>query len=213
MMSENKTEVSSLKKIQTKVRYGLTLDSISTILKKIGIEFTPYYLFLEGNDVPEINELKQLTSEYSFEFFGPEDMKIIGNWNAGYSEDQFLNLLNSGQKCIGLKRNGEIAVFMFINFTELNYKSTVIQLKNNEAYLWYMYTAKPYRGKNLAPYLRYKSYMILKEMGRDVLYSISNYFNSPAVKFKQKLNSKKLKIILFIKLFNKFSRCFTVKTY
>ena len=72
---------------------------------------------------------------------------------------------------------------------------------------------KPYRGKNLAPYLRYKSYEMLKEMGRDKLYSISEYFNSPAVKFKQKLNAKKLKIILFINLFNKFSRCFTVKTY
>jgi hypothetical protein len=44
---------------------------------------------------------------------------------------------------------------MWINFNELSYKSTIIHLKSNEAYLWYMYTVKPYRGKNLAPYLRY----------------------------------------------------------
>jgi hypothetical protein len=50
-------------------------------------------------------------------------------------------------------------------------------------------------------------------MDRDVLYSASNYFNSPAIKFKQKLNEKKLKIMLFIKLFNIFSCTFTVRSY
>jgi hypothetical protein len=189
------------------------LDSISSIIQKIGVEFTPYYLFLEGINVPEITELKRITSDYSFELLGPEDIKIIGTLDAGYSEEKFLALLNTGEKCIGLKYNGEIAAFMWINLNELSYKSTIIHLKSNEAYLWYMYTVKSYRGKNLAPYLRYKSYEILKEMDRDVLYSVSNYFNSPAIKFKQKLNAKKLKIILFIKLFNIFSCRFTVRSY
>jgi hypothetical protein len=76
-----------------------------------------------------------------------------------------------------------------------------------------MYTRDSYRGKNLAPYLRYKSYEMLKQIGRDKLYSVSDYFNSPAVKFKKKLNTKKIKLILFIQLFNKLHWTFTLKSY
>ena len=212
-MTAEKPVVSLLKKIQTKIRYGLTLHSIRNILQKIGIEINPYCLFQEGINVPEIDGLGRITSDYSFELLGPEDMKIIGAMDAGYSEEQFLALLSKGEKSIALKHNGEIAAFMFINFTDVSHKSTIIHLKSNEAYLWFMFTVNSYRGKNLAPYLRYKSYEILREMGRDVLYSISDYFNSPAIKFKQKLNAKKLKIILDFKLFNRFSRSYTVKSY
>ena len=118
-------------------------------------------------------------------------MKIIGAVNyAGFSESKLLALLDAGEKCIGLKHKDEIACFMWMNFTEFSYKSTIVHLKSNEAYLWFMYTMESYRGKNLAPYLRYKSYKILEEMGRNRLYSISDYFNSPAVRFKKKLNTE-----------------------
>jgi hypothetical protein len=208
-----KPAVSLLKKIQMRVRYGMTMYSISSILQKIGMEFTPYILYQEGINFMELSELKNISSDYSVELLGPEDMKITGTFKTGFSEKELVTLLNAGGKCIGLKHNGEIAASMWINLIECNYKSTVFHLKNNEAYLWIMYTVESYRGKNLAPFLRYKSYEILKEMGRDVLYSISDYFNSPAVKFKKKLNAKPLKIILFVKLFNKFSWSFTLKSY
>jgi hypothetical protein len=70
-----------------------------------------------------------------------------------------------------------------------------------------------HRGKNLAPYLRYKSYEILKELGRDKIYSASDSFNSPAIRFKEKLNAKKLKLILFVKIFNRIQWSFTLKSY
>ena len=212
--ARKKTEVSLLKKIQVKVRYGLSLQAIRYVLIRIGIEFTPYYLFLEGINGTEIPEIKGIVADYSCELLRPEDMKIIGTINyAGFSEEKLLSMLKTGEKCLGIKHKGDIAAFMWINLHEFNYKSTTIHLKSNEAYLWFMYTIESYRGKNLAPYLRYKSYEILKEMGRDKLYSISDYFNSPAVKFKKKLNAKKLKFILFIQLFNKIHRSFTLKSH
>ena len=79
---------------------------------------------------------------------------------------------------------------MWINIKERGFKETIIQLKSDEAYLWNMYTMESFRGMNIAPYLRYKSYEVLKGMGRDKLYSISEYFNTPAIKFKLKLNAK-----------------------
>jgi GNAT superfamily N-acetyltransferase len=192
----------------------MTFQSISYLLSRIKFEFTPYYLFQEGINVTKIPQIKGIDADYSCEMLKPEDMKIIGAINyAGFSEEKLLSMLKDGEKCIGIKHNGEIAVFMWINFKKLSYKSTVMHLESNEAYLWFMYTRESYRGQNLAPYLRYKSYEVLKEMGLDKLYSISDYFNSPAVKFKKKLNAKRLKLILFVQLFNKVSRTYTLKSH
>ena len=212
--SQKKNKASLLKKIMGKVRYGLTLQGIRYVLIKVGIEFSPYYLFQEGINVTEIPEIKGMDTDYSCELLKPEDMKVIGAINyAGYSEEKLLVFLKAGEQCLGLKHNNEIVAFMWMNFKELNYKSTVIPLKDNEAYLWFMYTRDSYRGKNLAPYLRYKSYEMLKEKGRDKLYSVSDYFNSPAVIFKKKLNAQKLKLILFVQLFDRVRHTYTLKSH
>jgi hypothetical protein len=209
-----RTEFSLLKKIQIKFRYGMTFQAISSLLTRIGIDITPYYLFQEGINGTEIPEIKGIAADYSCELLSLEDMKIIEAVNfVGLSEKKLIDLLNAGEKCIGIKHKGEIAAFMWINFIEFSYRSTFMHLKSNEAYLWFMNTMESYKGRNLAPYLRYKSYEMLKEMGRDKLYSVSDYFNSPAVKFKKKLNAKKLKLILDILLFKRLRWSFTLKSY
>lgn len=209
-----RSQVSVLKKIVMKLRYGLALQSFRNLLIKIGIEITPYYLFQEGINPARINQTYDIDKNYSCELLGAEDMKILGAINyAGFNREKLLALIDSGEKCIGIRHKGEIPAFMWVNFKELSYKSTVMQLKSNEAYLWFMHTMEEYRGKNLAPFLRYNSYEILKELGVDTMYSISDYFNSPAVKFKTKLNAKRLKLILFIQLFHRVRHSFTLKTY
>lgn len=208
------TEASVFKKILDRIRHGLFLQSVRYVLIRIGFEFSPYYLYLDGISGGTIPEIKGGDKDYSCELLKTEDMKFIGAINyAGFTEEKLLAFLQAGEKCIGIKHKGVIAGFMWANFTGFSYKATEIQLKSNEAYLWFGYTTEPYRGKNLAPYLRYKSYAMLKEMGKDSLYSISDYFNTPAVKFKKKLNTKKLKLILFIQLFKKYHWSFTLKSY
>jgi GNAT superfamily N-acetyltransferase len=207
-------EVSLFKKIQVKVHYGLTLQSLRNLFLRMGIDLSPYYLFQEGINFTDIPEIKDFYTDYSCELLKAEDMKTVGAINyAGYTEDKLLKLLEAGEQCIGIKHDDEIVAFMWINFNEINYKSTIIPLHGDEAYLWFMYTRESYRGKNLAPFLRYKSYKMLKEMGRNKLYSISDYFNSPAVIFKKKLNAKKLKLIFFVQLFKKLPKSFTLKLY
>ena len=131
----------------------------------------------------------------------------------GISDEELTALLEAGAKCIAIKDKREIVAFMWISFDVVSIYSIDMKLKNDEAYLWSMYTVESHRGKNLAPYLRYKSYEILKDLGRVRLYSVSVFFNSPAVRFKEKLNAKKLKLILFIKIFNRFQWRFTLKSY
>jgi len=210
---KRKNKSTYLQKVLIKVRYGMVRQVLRKQILRIGIEISPYYLFIEGIENSVIPAITGLESDFSAGILLTEDMGLMENNGSGFSPEEFLDFLKAGQKCIGIKHKGEIAAFMWINFSELKYKLLCMQLKSNEAYLWNMFTLEPYRGKNLAPYLRYKSYEILHEMGRDTLYSISEYFNAPAIKFKKKLNARILKLALYINLFKKFERNFTLKSY
>jgi len=50
-------------------------------------------------------------------------------------------------------------------------------------------------------------------MGKDTCYSITEYFNTSSLKFKNKLNVKPVKLCLYINLFSKFRRNWTFKKY
>lgn len=212
---EKKTEASVTQKIVTRLRHGLILQSVRNKLITIGIDISPYYWFQEGINMTKIPEIAGNSADYSTESLGPEDMQMLTKIDKGWSgsEKKIPGLLDGTEKCIALKHKDEVAAFMWINLKEFKYKSIIIPLKSNEAYLTYMFTDERYRGKNLAPYLRYKSYEMLKEMGRDMLYSISIAFNTPAVKFKEKLDAKKVKLMLVVQLFNKFHWSFKLRSY
>jgi len=62
-----KSIVSLLKKIESKVRYGLTLQSIRIKLIMIGIDISPYYWFQEGVTITKIPEIQGIPADYSFE--------------------------------------------------------------------------------------------------------------------------------------------------
>jgi hypothetical protein len=209
----SKTEISQFQRIIDKFRYGLVLQVIRNQLTRIGIEITPFYLEKEGLCISEVPEIKGLISEYSVGFLDEMDMKIIADKARGYSEAEFLTRMKEGKLCLGLKHNEEIAVFMWIFLHECEYGPIKTTLKSDEAYLTDMYTMESYRGRNLAAYLRYRSYEILKRLGRDKIYSVGEYFNTSAMKYKSKLNVKKLKLVLFLRLFYKFKWSFTIKSY
>jgi hypothetical protein len=118
-----------------------------------------------------------------------------------------------GKKCFGIKQKEKIVAFNWIDFKNINSILFSQSLKENEAYLFDMYTDKEFRGKNIAPYLRWQSYKALKGMGRDVFYSISTYVNTPSIKFKKKLNSKILWLGLYFKLFQRFKVNMILRRY
>jgi len=208
-----RSDLSFLQKVWIKIRYGMVLQVITNRIAKLGFEVVPYYWFLEGANSVKAPGIKGNIADYVFNFLGPDDMKEIAKSDAGYSEAEYLAFLEAGEKCLGIINGDKIAAFMWISLNECKFRSITIPMKSNEAYLWNMFTMESFRGKNLAPYLRFKSYEILREMGRDTLYSISLYFNSPAIKFKQKLNARFVKLGLFIRLFSKLKWNMTLKTY
>jgi hypothetical protein len=195
-----------LKRIWLGFRYGLVLKYFLDRLGSIGIQITPYYWVLEGLNDNSLPKLTEHPDGLTFEFFGPQEMKIIGTipgraWNP---EKNLLFLLNEGKKCFGAKYRGEIAAFTWFDFNGNSCRTHKLRLNNREAYLFDMYTMKPFRGMDIAPYLRYRNYLVLREMGREQYYSISEFFNIPSIRFKKKLNAKILELRLDIKLFKKY---------
>jgi ribosomal protein S18 acetylase RimI-like enzyme len=120
---------------------------------------------------------------------------------------------NDSHLCFGLKQNQEIMAFMWCNLDRCHWYASPFALKEDEAYLFDAYTYKKYRGMNLAPYLMYQVYKSLNKIGRTKLFSITEYLNTPAMKFKKKLGCRHLKLALFIKPFRLFKWNITLKDF
>jgi hypothetical protein len=211
--SWDKTELSLPEKIKNKFRHGLVLQAVANQLNRIGIRFSPYYWVQEGINSTDMPGIHGTISDYSVEFLDAEDIRTLGENPWGESVDKQLDDLKAGKICLGLKHNSEIASFMWINLNECSFKPARIPMKKDEAYLSNMYTMEAYRGKNLAPYLRFRSYEVLRNMGRVKIYSTTDFFNPSAVRYKEKLNARNLKLVLYIELFNKLRWSMTLKRF
>ncbi|WP_276392377.1 hypothetical protein [Eudoraea chungangensis] len=188
---------------------GLLLFGIRNRLAQIGLDIDPYYWVEEGYTEIDIPKIKEEQNEYSIVHLNLDEIhrvrkKVIANTPASD-----LPIFNDKQKAIGVKYKNEIAAFMFIELEDFYYHKRKISLNKNEAYLFHMYTFENHRGKNLAPYLRYHSYLILKELGIKNIYSITQYFNTSSKNFKRKLSAQNKQLYLNITLFKKY-RYFTL---
>jgi hypothetical protein len=212
---KEKNRFYKLQLIWIRIRNGLFLYSVRNLLTRIGIDIDPYYLIQEGLNKNNAPKIKGNDSDYLLVELNLEEVKKVISNSAGMILllDKIVEEFNNGQICIALKHQNEVAAYMFIELNDFITRHQTISIKNNEAYLLNMYTFQSYRGKNLAPYLRYKSYEKLKDMGRDSLYSITTYFNTSSMKFKKKLDAKKLNLSISIKLFKKFHWHFLIKEY
>jgi GNAT superfamily N-acetyltransferase len=185
-----------------KFRYGLVLLSLRDALIKVGIEITPFYWMKEGVPDDCKSHFGAEFDAYEFSFFDAADIDLICALpeRQFITEDHVKTTFAKGAKCYGAKYNGEIVGFTWFDLDECFTPFYKIAMKDNEAYLLDMYVLNAYRGKNLAPFLRYKVYEVLQKMGVDSCYSITETFNTPSFKFKQKLNAKIIFLALFVRL-------------
>lgn len=202
------------KKISKAIRYGTLFQSLHRRVHRMGINIFPYYLVREQPSEVSLSEFKGNLEEYDFQFLSLQDTEEIRKTEIKrVGEDQFREWLKKGWKCMGVKHSGKVVAYNWIDLEECHYSGHRFRLKDNEAYLFNMYTLSLYRGKNIAAHLRNETYKALKDMGKNTFYSISEVFNRPSIKFKKKLNAKFIKLCLFIELFKKFRWNLTLKKY
>jgi hypothetical protein len=177
------------------------MKTIFDLLKRVGIRIEPYYVILEGLFNGSIPQLETGLEGYSIGFLGPEDMKAISVSaipDRNTTEEFLLNRLKRGSRCFGAKHRGKVAAFTWYGEKQCNFHGRISPLKENEAALFDAYTLKSYRGKGIAPYIRYQLYKELSNLGKDILYSDSDFFNIPSIRFKTKLNAKLLELRVHI---------------
>ena len=107
----------------------------------------------------------------------------------------------------------KLVAYMWCDLKEFRHSPCRYILKKNEAYLYDAQVAPEYRGKSLAPYLRNQFYSALKQYSKDTYFSVSDYANSPAIRFKKKLGARFLKLCLYVNLWDKFSRNWVLRDY
>lgn len=205
MSLESSTKNYTKNLIKNRIKNGLVLFSLRNLLSRTGIDIAPYFWVLEGSREYKIPKIKGKIEEYELIYLGIHDLETISAYKTRLTMSELLEGFKNGQECIALKNNDDIAAFMFIQYESFTYSKKTFELNDKDAYLLNMYTFDDYRGKNLAPYLRHKSYELLKGKGRENIYSITDYFNKPSIKFKSKLMAINsvlyLKVVLFKKVF------------
>jgi len=170
-------------------KHGLVMHKIVRRLNSFGIKVDPYYLVREGDFYGKDGWDEQFT-DYEVCLLGQEDMKdivAISDWD---NDAGLRNRLNKKHICLSLKLDSQIAAYTWASLEKCDHEPCQFRLKQNEAYFYDAYTLPGFRGKGLAPYMRWQCYEYLRNQNRDTFYSISDYYNDSSIRFKQKLNAK-----------------------
>lgn len=208
---ENK-KPSLLNMLKSRLKHGLLLLTVRNLLMRLGLDIEPYYIEQESSEFCELPKIKDEVSLYSLKIVNDEILKKQFEF-LGWSSDLLEKIIQSEHYCLGLYRGQELAAFMIATLKQFDVKGRIIPLSPKEAYLEYMYTFENFRGRNIAPYLRYKTYKLLQNKGIQDFYSMSQYFNNSSLKFKKKLGAKHKEFWLHIGLFKSLKWNFLLKDY
>lgn len=181
------------------VRHDLLMQRVLERLERMGANINPYVLFREGVHLPEKTDWPELAKEFPSSVLVATDIPAVAAC-VSRTEEQIQDRLQKGHLCIVLKNGTHIAGYAWADLDEVNDMACDYELRPGEAYLYDAFIAPEFRGRGLAPYMRVESYRHLRRAGRHTYYSISDYFNSPAIRFKQKLNAETIRLYLHIKL-------------
>ncbi|MBN1223658.1 MAG: GNAT family N-acetyltransferase [Candidatus Aminicenantes bacterium] len=178
------------------------------------VQIIPYYVIIENLFAEDGLSIRPKLDSIDVEFCTPSEIEnLAANPEVPDDEKEYIQRYEKGSMCLALKHKGEIAAFTWCNLEYLEFKKIRQKLRENEAYLFDMRTFKTYRGKNLAPYLRYQLYKHLNQKGKSDFYSITAMLNTSSHKFKKKLGAKRDKLYVYICLFGKLYLNIPLKTY
>jgi ribosomal protein S18 acetylase RimI-like enzyme len=198
--------------MKTAVKHGLLMQRLVERLRRIGVDFSPFLLFREGVTVHQ-TEWPELAREFPSSVLEPGDVPAVAACTPWNTEQIVRARLAKGDLCVVLKSGGEIAGYTWADLERVSDSTFAFPLGPGEAYLYDAYVAPKFRGRSLAPYLRTESYKHLRAAGRHAFYSISDFFNTPAIKFKRKLNAEVVRLYLQIKLGDRLRGQWVVRDY
>ena len=172
--------------------YGLALRISIDSVSRLGLRIEPFDLFLEGLGRALAPLPPKGIDNHQTAFLEHPDMAEIASLpGREFSEVDLRARLDSGQLCLGVKLGGRIIAFTWCNLHACRIeKHHLFDLHDDEASLFDAHTIESFRGRDLAPWMRYQCYEEMARLGRHRCYSVTIIFNTPALRFKSKLGAE-----------------------
>jgi len=199
-----------LRSLREAFNHGLVIQRVLGRLRLIGIDIDPFIVFLEGTRAVEH---QQVDGEFETCRVGRDDVPLLARLGSGVPIETLRERLAKGHICIALKHEGRVVAYSWADTTEINDEACRTVLGKDEVYLYDAFTNPEYRGRNLAPLMRIRCYEALRALGKNTFYSISDYFNTPAIRFKQKLDAQFVRLCISLRIGGRRLGVWTVKTY
>jgi len=205
--------IPKINNIQTAFRHGLVRMRLLERLKKLGLGLEPYYLTKVGNFKDPEPQWESRFSEYETGFVGPEVMKEVASCGEQLPEVLLLDRLERGLSCFAIKHRERIAAYVWCAFEQINDSMYKASLKEKEVHLYNVWTRPEYRGKGIAAFMMYQCVNALEEKGIANFYTLVNYFNTPSLRFHQKINVRFVKLGLQVSIGSKYSWNFLLREF
>ena len=95
-------------------RNGLFIHGLRNRLAKIGLDFSPYYWVEENVVVIEEPKIRGDASSFLFSYFDSKEYEFIKQNIDRFNEGELSKSMNDGHIFLGLKTQGLIAAYVFI---------------------------------------------------------------------------------------------------
>ena len=213
-MRQSSGKSSTFIKIRNRFRYGLaTQEVLDRLRATFGLVVYPYFVVREQIQPGIEPHVASNGDKFQIRYLTENDIEFLAGHAAHKrSSEVLVNNLRSGNQIIGFFVNEELAAYTLFRLDRTpipQWNRDLFRLEQDEAYLFGAYVFPAYRGRRIAPLVRYRAYQELQKIGRCRLYSITLAFNASSRRFKQKLLAEEIELRLQIGL--KFWKTFDIR--
>lgn len=173
-------------------------------LQKIGIDVMPYVVYREhmrssGAGLPSELKIERITINNA--------RYAVNRFPAGNATSEiWLKRITEGDIGLLMSHEGEPVGYTWTDTRTFHLRSAkpLFMLNDKQAYLANTFIVPQARGRRLSLPLRHHMYAELDSMGYEDFFSISEFFNTPAKKFKRRLGATPLELRLSVELFRRW---------
>ncbi len=157
-------------------------------LRSVGIRVLPFFMVREnenpGAEIP-------LPDNCEFREYFAGDIDLLTRSRGDHVEEgAYRERFDTGVLCFGLQSEDRVMAVIWCNPNKITGLLYPCDLDEETVYLFDAYSHPDFRGNNLAPALRQRIYGELSNRGIRSFCSITEYFNSQARRFKEKLGAR-----------------------
>jgi hypothetical protein len=197
--------------IRRHLKHGFLLHAVLQRLKRFGFECRPYIIYRERVDVPESSVLQG----YAVERITPNNVdRIMDEFpEKHFVPRQWRQRVAGADIGLTVRAGDQLIGYSWAHLSHCVFKHKLFPLTNTQAHVMDTYVTTRHRGKGIAPALRQRMIKELSKVNRTEIYSISEFFNTPARNYKRTLRAAPLELRLCAGLFSRWSIDVRLRSY